>query len=207
MKLMLSYKEVINGKFEPGPTNLMMVFQVNCPGCFMYGLPLLKELQAQYENKLSCFALATAFEDFHLNTEENVKLLINTGKLVGETLKAQQVGMLKWDSATLSVPVLIDEVVNQTELLHSEFVGSMIQNMFDRASTTAMEKENLSAKLGNYFGQLPKCGKTFAANLMRGTPSFFLFTDSLEILVQWFGHVDRLVIKKELETFIDKKHG
>lgn len=206
MKLALSYTDVINGKFTLGSINLMMVFQVNCPGCFIHGFPLLKELQAHYNNKLSCFALATVFEDFHLNTEEHVRLLVNTGGLIGETLKAHEAGHLNWDHATLSVPVLIDEVIIQSELQQSEFVENVIQNILER-TTTALEQENMRAMVRNYFSQLPKCGKTFAANLMRGTPSFFLFTDSMEILVQWFGHADRRLIRNKLDIFIDKKHG
>lgn len=207
MKLALSYKEVLNGKFDLEPINLMMVFQVNCPGCFIHGFPLLKELQTHYGNKLSCFALATAFEDFQFNAEENVKLLVDTGQLVGETLKAQKAGHLNWDRATLSVPVLIDEVVNKSELQQSEFIENIIQNMLNQTTTPAVEQENMKATLYNYFSQLPQCGKTFAANLMRGTPSFFLFTNSMEILVQWFGHYDSLAITSKLDIFIDKKHG
>lgn len=206
MTFQLKYSEVLQGSFEPATLNLVMVFQVNCPGCFIHGFPLLKELQTHYDNKLSCFALATAFEDFHLNTAENVKLMANTGELVGETLKAQEAGMLKWDSTNLSVPVLIDEVANQTELIHPEFIENIIKNMFDQTMTTS-EQENMRGTVHNYFSQMQKCGKTFASNLMRGTPSFFLFTDSMEILVQWFGHADSRAIKKELDIFIDKKHG
>lgn len=206
MIFQLKYSEVLQGSFELAALNLVMVFQVNCPGCFIHGFPLLKQLQTHYDNKISCFALATAFEDFHLNTAENAKLMANTGELVGETLKAQQAGMLKWDSTNLSVPVLIDEIANQTELLHPEFIENIINSMFDRTMTN-LELENMRVTVCNYFSQLPKCGKTFAANLMRGTPSFFLFTDSMEILVQWFGHADSRAIKKELDIFIDKKHG
>lgn len=207
MKLALSYTEVINGELNIEPINLMMVFQVNCPGCFIHGFPVLKELQTHYENKLSCMALSTAFEDFHVNTEENTKLLVNTGELVGETLKAQQGGHLNWDHATLSVPVLIDEVVNKSELQQFEFVEDIIQIMLDPTTTPALEQENMRASLYSYFSQLPQCGKTFAANLMRGTPSFFVFTDSMEILMQWFGHADSRLIKNKLDIFIDKKHG
>jgi len=206
MKLALSYTEVINGELNLGPVNLMMVFQVNCPGCFLHGFPELKELQTHYGNKLSCMALSTSFEDFHINTVENAKQLVNTGELVGKTLKAHEAGHLNWDHATLSVPVLIDEVIIQSELQQSEFVENVIQNILER-TTTALEQENMRAMVRNYFSQLPKCGKTFAANLMRGTPSFFLFNDSMEILVQWFGHADRRLIRNKLDIFIDKKHG
>ena len=207
MKLALSYTEVINGELNFSPINLMMAFQVNCPGCFMHGFPMMKELLTHYGNKLSCIALSTAFEDFHVNTEENAKLLVNTGKLVGETLSAQEAHHLNWDKTTLSVPVVIDEVVNQSELQQPKFVENIIQNMFDPTATPAFEQENMRASLYNYFSQLPQCGKTFAENLMRGTPSFFLFTDSMEILVQWFGHADSRLIRNKLDIFIDKKHG
>ena len=85
-------------------------------------------------------------------------------------------------------------------------IENIIKNMFDQTMTTS-EQENMRGTIHNYFSQMQKCGKTFAANLMRGTPSFFLFTDSMEILVQWFGHADSRAIKKELDIFIDKKHG
>jgi hypothetical protein len=207
VKLTLSYTEVINGELKLRPINLMMAFQVNCPGCFMHGFPMLKELQTIYGDKLSCFALSTAFEDFHVNTVENAKLLVNSGELVGETLRAQEVHHLNWDKTTLCVPVAIDEVVNKSELQQTEFVESIIQNMLDQTTAPALEQENMRASLYNYFSQLPQCGKTFAANLMRGTPSFFLFTDSMEILVQWFGHSDSRLIRNKLDIFIDKKHG
>ncbi|MCA6432316.1 MAG: hypothetical protein IM574_01805, partial [Cytophagales bacterium] len=152
-------------------------------------------------------ALSTAFEDYQINTEENAKLLVNTGELVGETLKAQEAGHLNWGSSTLSVPVLIDEVINQSELQKSEFVESIIINMLDQTTTSPLQQENMRTSLHNYFSQLPQCGKTFAANLMRGTPSFFLFTDSMEILVQWFGHGDSRLIRNKVDIFIDKKHG
>jgi len=206
MTLQLNYTEVLNGTFKPGALNMMMAFQVNCPGCFIHGFPLLKELQTHYGYKLSCMALSTAFEDFNVNTEENAKLLVNTGKLVGETLKAQESGLLIWDNADVSVPVLIDEIANQPELLHPEFIENIISNMFDQTIINK-EQDKMRATLHNYFSQLPKCGKTFAANLMRGTPSFFLFTDSMEILVQWFGHTDSRLIRNKLDIFIDEKHG
>jgi hypothetical protein len=167
----------------------------------------LKELQTYYGNKLSCIALSTAFEDFQINTEENAKLLVNTGELVGERIKSTGSWYLNWESSTLSLPILIDEVINQSELQKSEFVESVIINMLDQTTTSPLEQENMRTSLHNYFSQLPQCGKTFAANLMRGTPSFFLFTDSMEILVQWFGHGDSRLIRNKLDIFIDKKHG
>lgn len=205
MKLLLRHHKSITGEFILGHLNLMMVFQVNCPGCFMHGFPLMKELQLYFGDKLSCFALSTAFEDFELNTPENARLLFSENQLLGETLKAQQAGLLEWDAQTITFPVLMDEVIGQAGLLQLEFIDRVIENI--REGTPAASPADLVSMrtaLSTYFGQIPQCGYTFAANLMRGTPSFFLFTDAMEILTQWFGHADSRVVKEKLDILIRK---
>ena len=53
------------------------VFQVNCPGCFIYGLPEAIEIHNRYSTQgVVVLGLATAFEDYDKNTTENLKLLI-----------------------------------------------------------------------------------------------------------------------------------
>jgi len=199
MKLLLRHNMSITGEFIPGHLNLMMVFQVNCPGCFMHGFPLMRELQTYFVNNLSCVALSTAFEDFELNTPENSKLLFTKNQLLGETLKAQQSGLLEWDAQTITFPVLMDDVIGQPELLQPEFIDKVIENIREGTpAATPDDLRNMRTTLSSYFGQVPQCGYTFAANLMRGTPSFFLFTDTMEILTQWFGHADSRVIKEKL---------
>ena len=66
--------------------NVAFVFQVNCPGCFIYGIPLLNELFKKYEKEIGFISISTAFEDFELNTEANTIELLNKGELVGELL-------------------------------------------------------------------------------------------------------------------------
>lgn len=205
MKLNLYYRDVLNGQFKTGPLNLLMVFQVNCPGCFIHGFPLVNQLQERYTANLSCLAMATAFEDFHFNTTENVMRLVNTGELVGETLKAQKAGLLNWKPDCINVPILVDEIVHQSELLQPDFIESTIQNLFSHEENEA--QNNVKDGLQNYLSRMPRCGKTFAANLMRGTPSFFLFTGSMEVLLHWFGHADSRTITRELDIFINKNHG
>jgi len=201
MKLNFNYSDVLNGNFTLGPLNLMMVFQMNCPGCFIHGFPLLKELQRYYGETISCFALATAFEDFDVNTLENVKLLVSEGKLVGETLKAQKAGVLHWNNELLSFTILMDEISPSSELQEPGAVQAMLENI-SASDTTTAEQESMIIAIRDYFNQMPLCGKTFATNLMRGTPSFFLFDQSLEIIIQWFGHAEVDAVKRELNKFI-----
>ncbi|MGI0069843.1 MAG: TlpA family protein disulfide reductase, partial [Nitrosopumilaceae archaeon] len=68
---------------------LIEVFQVNCPGCFMYGIPQAIDVYQKYRKEgVTVLGIATAFEDFDKNTTENLKLLLTEGKTIGETLKA-----------------------------------------------------------------------------------------------------------------------
>ena len=56
------------------------VFQVNCPGCFLYGLPQAISIYKNIKiKKLRVFGIATAFEDYDKNNLENLKLLLYRG--------------------------------------------------------------------------------------------------------------------------------
>jgi hypothetical protein len=37
MTIRLEIDKVLQGSFDLQPINLLFVFQVNCPGCFLYG--------------------------------------------------------------------------------------------------------------------------------------------------------------------------
>ena len=74
---------------EIGNVILIEVFQVNCPGCFIYGIPGAIKIYRNYNNKgVNVLGIATAFEDFDKNTLDNLKLLLLTGEVIGETRKA-----------------------------------------------------------------------------------------------------------------------
>ena len=67
---------------------LVEVFQVNCPGCFMYGIPESIQIYNKYKSDgVSVLGMATAFEDYDKNTIENLELLLETGETIGETRK------------------------------------------------------------------------------------------------------------------------
>ncbi|MBI5698627.1 MAG: TlpA family protein disulfide reductase, partial [Thaumarchaeota archaeon] len=68
---------------------LVEVFQVNCPGCFLYGIPEAINIYNKYKDQgVRVLGIATAFEDFDKNTLENLELLAETGQTIGETKKA-----------------------------------------------------------------------------------------------------------------------
>lgn len=78
--------EIIQGKFELVQINILLVCQVNCPGCFTHALLLASSLSDQYGKQgVPALGLSTVFEDFSLNTVANTRNLLNEGTWVGET--------------------------------------------------------------------------------------------------------------------------
>lgn len=74
--LQLRLDRVLQGSFDLKALNLLFVFQVNCPGCFIYGFPLVKLYWKYRECGLNVLGLSTAFEDFDYNTAANTELLL-----------------------------------------------------------------------------------------------------------------------------------
>ena len=86
--LKLHSEPFLQGKFESSSLNVLFVFQVNCPGCFLYALPVVNRLHAEYSDRVSFFGLSTAFEDFDRNTRENTESFLEAGEMTCETLEA-----------------------------------------------------------------------------------------------------------------------
>ncbi len=196
MKFDLKFSELVQGSFSPGELNLMMVMQVNCPGCFLYGIPEMINLFHHYKESVSFFALSTAFEDFELNTLENTKRLVEDGYVVGETKKAfLQRGH---DRNPFAIPftVMVDAMIEKEELHHPKFAEHVVGGRAELV--LAHEKDEWANSLTNYFNNFEKCGYTFAANLLQGTPTFILFDRHKEILSAWFGHVRERAIAEKL---------
>jgi thiol-disulfide isomerase/thioredoxin len=124
-----------------GNVVLVEVFQVNCPGCFMYGIPEAIEIFNKYKsNGVSVLGVATAFEDFDKNTLKNLELLVETGKVIGETEKMlSQYGQLDEGKITYKIPypIAMDSVVKQSgDVTNVSFgqngsLGSKIQNLLN----------------------------------------------------------------------------
>lgn len=110
-RLHLALGEVIQGDMRLDSRTLLLVFQVNCPGCFTYALPLAEAIH-QDSNRLglSVMGLSTAFEDFHLNTVEHTRALVEEGTLVGETKKV--LGTEAY-GGTISFPIAVDAGMEQ----------------------------------------------------------------------------------------------
>lgn len=200
-KMQLHYSEILQGEFSPQRLNLLFVFQVNCPGCFLYGIPLVNKIFLQYQNRMGILGLSTAFEDFEYNNTENTSLLLREKTMVGETKKAlAQYGHEKYPES-MDFPVAMDALMDGSYPIEKAAAQIASKN-HEFASYSKAEQEQILSKIHDYLHELPKASLTFTLNQFRGTPSFVLFDDSYTIITEWFGHKTESDVFSTIETLI-----
>jgi thiol-disulfide isomerase/thioredoxin len=181
----LTISDWIQGK----PTNidkerdnviLVEVFQVNCPGCFIYGIPECIRLLNQFaNNNFKILGLATAFEDFDKNTVENLKKLVYKGEVIGETQRVlSQYGKLRnGNELTYRIPfsIAMDDLhrldTNFTESKVMDFIEANVQ---DFRSYDEKDRQRIIANVKQYLRAKIYTAKTFEEYELKGTPSSIL---------------------------------
>lgn len=162
-----------------GKVILVEVFQVNCPGCFVYGLPEAIEVYAKHHKEgLEVIGLATAFEDFDKNTIGNLKKLVTTGEVIGEPLRVlQNRDWLEGNRLRYSIPfpVAMDNVIaHDSEHVDSK-IGKIIEHEipnFERLSYG--EQMRLRLRIRDYVLHQDYAAETFEMYHLGGTPSAIL---------------------------------
>src|SRR5919112_5521659 len=125
------------------------VFQVNCPGCFLYGLPQAISTYEKYRDKgVKVFGIATAFEDYDKNTLENLQLLLSEGKVIGEAYKMlRQYGKLINNDKIyykIPFPVAMDNVIKMPNQVTNDMIEDFIEVYFsDYNPISEKDKEDL----------------------------------------------------------------
>ncbi|MDW7999636.1 MAG: hypothetical protein RMJ59_02760 [Candidatus Nitrosocaldus sp.] len=156
---------------------LVEVFQVNCPGCFMYGLPTAIDIYRRYsKDGVRVIGLATAFEDFDKNTLENLELLVSTGKVIGETYRAlSQYGMLNSDGTLpyrIPFPIAMDTLVKNDGKVTDEMVLNYIQERIPDFQMYGEARRLLLIKrVRDYLESKEYTPLTFEEYALQGTPS------------------------------------
>ena len=158
---------------------LVEVFQVNCPGCFMYGIPESIEIYNKYKSDgVSVLGIATAFEDFDKNTLENLELLVETGEVIGETKKMlSQYGQLDGDKITYKIPypIAMDSLVKQSGEVTKEKMDSLIKNQIPNFEQQPENYKNqIYDRVKDYFMSKEYSAETFEMYSLQGTPSSIL---------------------------------
>jgi len=155
------------------------VFQVNCPGCFMYGIPESIEIYNKYRSEgVSVLGMATAFEDFDKNTIENLQLLLETGEAVGETKKMlSQYGESQGGRISYKIPypVAMDSLVKQSGEVTKEKMDSLIKNQIPNFDEQPENYKNqIYDRVKGYFMSKEFSAETFEMYSLQGTPSSIL---------------------------------
>lgn len=162
-----------------GKVVLVEVFQVNCPGCFLYSLPQALDLHQRYSDKgLAVLGIATAFEDFDKNTLENLLKLVNHHEVIGETLHAlKQQGILDADRLPYRIPfpVAMDRLVKRDTEVSQDEITALIKEHIPNFDQKAREyQENVSQQIRAYLQKLEYHAQTFELFNLKGTPSHIL---------------------------------
>jgi thiol-disulfide isomerase/thioredoxin len=162
---------------EKGNVVLVEVFQVNCPGCFLYGIPESIDIYNKYKDKgLTVIALATAFEDFDKNNIENLKKLVTTREVIGETYRAlAQYGQVA-DGNKLSYkipfPVAMDMLKREDDQLSDNRIMDFVEaNIPDFRKYGEKDRQLLIQRVTEYLKTKEYSAKTFEEYSLRGTPS------------------------------------
>ena len=159
---------------------LVEVFQVNCPGCFMHALPEAIEIYNKYKNDgVRVIGIATAFEDFDKNTLDNLKMLAETGEIVGETKSAFQMSgqLQEGDKLPYKIPfpLAMDNLVKTTGEISQEKIMEFIYPQIPEFDSQPEEYKNqIIQRVKDYMKSKEYSAETFEKFALRGTPSTIL---------------------------------
>ena len=196
-QLALHHGPLLQGKFSPQKLNFLFVFQVNCPGCFIYGFPVVNRLYHQFGDRIAFLGLSTAFEDFGLNTEENTRKLLEAKTMVGETRRVFEEQQIFTYPQAIDFPVAMDEKAGDSfdwEPSVERICGLNPQYHHRPAA----EKARYKKSVGNYLSNLEQVSLTFTLNQLKGTPSLILFDEHYRIRFYHFGHLDTEQWQREI---------
>ena len=165
---------------EQGKVIVVEVFQVNCPGCFLYGIP---EAIGVYNNtdksEVRVLGIATAFEDYDKNNLDNLKLLVTKGEVIGETLRALRMyGRVENGNKlpySIPHPVAMDSLIKRSgDVQESQVLEFLKENVSGYQAYSEQDKLMLLERAKHYLGSKEFSALTFEEYKLKGTPSTIL---------------------------------
>ena len=183
---------------------LVEVFQVNCPGCFMHAIPEAIEIYNKYKDDgVRVLGIATAFEDFDKNTLENLKMLAETGEVIGETKGALSMNGKLQDGNKLSYkipfPLGMDNLTKTSVELSQEKIMEFIYPQIPEFDSQPEDYRNqIIQKVKNYMSSKEYSAETFEKFSLKGTPSTILVDRKgilRDVSFGQAGHVDAMIQK------------
>ncbi len=183
---------------------LLEVFQVNCPGCFMHAIPEAINIYNKYKDDgVRVLGLATAFEDFDKNTLDNLKMLAETGEVIGETKSALSTNGQLQEGNKLSYkipfPLGMDNLTKATEEISQEKIMEFIYPQIPEFDSQPEDYRNqIIQKVKSYMKSKEYSAETFEKFSLQGTPSAILVDRKgilRDVSFGQSGHVDAMIQK------------
>jgi len=183
---------------------LVEVFQVNCPGCFMHALPEAINIYNKYKDEgVRVLGIATAFEDFDKNTLENLKMLAETGEVIGETREALSMyGQLKeGNKITFKIPFPLgmDKLTKISGEATKEQIMNFIYGQLPEFDAQPEDYRNqIIQRVKDHFRSKEYSAETFEKYALQGTPSTILVDRKGVLRDVSFGqsaHLDSMIRK------------
>ena len=183
---------------------LLEVFQVNCPGCFMNAIPEAISIYNKYKDEgVRVLGIATAFEDFDKNTLENLKMLVETGEVIGETKNSLSMYGKLQDGNKLSYkipfPLGMDNLTKATEEISQEKIMQFIYpQILEFDSQPEEYKNKIIQKVKDHMKLKEYSAETFEKFSLQGTPSAILVDRKgilRDVSFGQSGHVEAMIQK------------
>ncbi len=177
------------------------VFQVNCPGCFLYGMPAMIDIYNRYRDEgVRVLGMATAFEDFDKNTLDNLKMLVETGEVIGDTLNGlSQYGQLDGNKLRYKIPfpVAMDMLTKVEGEPGREKIMEFIHSQIPEFDSQPEDYKNqIIKRVKDHMMAKEYSAETFEKYALRGTPSTII-VDRRGILRDvsfgQTGHVEQII--------------
>ena len=159
---------------------LVEVFQVNCPGCFMHALPEAISIYNKYKDEgVRVIGIATAFEDYDKNTLDNLKMLAETGEVIGETQNALSMyGQLQKGNKLpykIPFPLAMDKLTKTDGKISEDKILQFIYSQIPEFDSQPEDHRNQVIKqVKDYMKTKEYSAETFEKFALRGTPSMIL---------------------------------
>jgi|TARA_B100001105_G_C22358028_1_gene428921 hypothetical protein len=183
---------------------LLEVFQVNCPGCFMHAIPEAINIYNKYKDEgVRVMGLATAFEDFDKNTLDNLKMLAETGEVIGETRSAFSMnGQLQEGNKLpykIPFPLGMDNITKSSGEISQDKIMQFIYPQIPEFDSQPEDYRNqIIQRVKSYMNSKEYSAETFEKFSLQGTPSMILVDRKGILRDVSFGqsnHVDSMIQK------------
>lgn len=199
----LKFSQVLQGDFGLEDLNLMLVFQVNCPGCFAYAFPVAIRIHEEYRPKgLNVLGLSTAFENFDLNTVGNTLRLLENGHIVGETRKVLERAGYKNFPLKIPFDIAFDHLSPNDPSHLEEDIDEFCRSHPELGAEDPEVKRSIKEEIKDYFSKKTFRAYTFDANHLNGTPTWVLFDRKKKLLYESFGHKEYERLAHIVDKFI-----